>query len=70
MNAQDIKRLRNELKVTQQALADFLGVHVTTITRWERGQMIPDHIAQMALSMAAFLQDQGLLARFIQENSH
>ena len=69
MTPQDIKRVRKDLQVTQQALAEFLGVHVTTITRWERGRSIPDHATQMALAMARFLQEKRLLASFIEQNS-
>jgi DNA-binding transcriptional regulator YiaG len=70
MEPHDIKALRKELKVTQQKLADFLGVHVTTVTRWERGQSAPDTTTQLALAMTAFLQQRDMLARFVKSHSH
>ena len=39
--AERIKRLRGEIGLTQQALADRLGVSFATVNRWENGQTKP-----------------------------
>ncbi len=40
---EQLKRLRLGMQppMTQQHLADLLGVHVTTISRWETDQSVP-----------------------------
>jgi transcriptional regulator with XRE-family HTH domain len=37
MSAGDLKERREALGLTQQGLADRIGVHVRTISKWERG---------------------------------
>lgn len=39
---ENIKRLRKEKELTQETLADFLGVSFQTISKWERGENYPD----------------------------
>ncbi|NLV33325.1 MAG: helix-turn-helix transcriptional regulator [Clostridiaceae bacterium] len=39
--AQKIKRLREVLLITQQELADLLGVSIVTVNRWENGKYEP-----------------------------
>ncbi len=39
---ENLKRLRKEKEMTQEALADFLGVSFQTISKWERGETYPD----------------------------
>ncbi len=36
-----IKKLREVLLVTQKELADYLGVSVVTVNRWENGKYEP-----------------------------
>jgi DNA-binding XRE family transcriptional regulator len=39
--AQKIKKLREILLITQQELADLLGVSIVTVNRWENGKYEP-----------------------------
>ena len=38
MTPDDLRSLRARLDLTQQQLADLLGVHQTTVARWETGR--------------------------------
>lgn len=38
----DVKKMREAKGLTQQALADRLGVHINTIQNWESGKRIPN----------------------------
>ena len=38
----NLKRLRKEKELTQETLAEFLGVSFQTISKWERGETYPD----------------------------
>ena len=40
--AENIVRLRHEKKVTQERLAEFLGVTKASVSKWETGQSMPD----------------------------
>ena len=40
-NESPLKRLREEAGLSQQALSNRIGVAVTTISRWERGESLP-----------------------------
>jgi len=53
MTGQKIKRLRLEQGVTQQAVADAVGVTVRTIISWEQGARVPggDKIARLAQAL-------------------
>lgn len=41
MNDLDIKKIREELGVSQEQLAEMVGVHSRTIQNWESGSTIP-----------------------------
>ncbi len=40
--SENVKRFRKKRDLTQEALADFLGVSFQTISKWERGESYPD----------------------------
>ena len=40
--AENIKRLRREKDLTQETLAEFLGVTFQSVSNWERGESYPD----------------------------
>ena len=39
---ENIKRLRREKDLTQETLAEFLGVTFQSVSNWERGESYPD----------------------------
>ena len=39
---ENIKKLRREKELTQETLADFLGVTFQSVSKWERGESYPD----------------------------
>lgn len=41
-----VKKVRLELKLSQQQLAQALNVSYTTINRWENGHVEPSNLAQ------------------------
>lgn len=53
MTGQKIKRLRLAQGITQQAVADAVGVTVRTIISWEQGKRVPggDKIARLAQAL-------------------
>ena len=40
--SENIKRLRRENELTQETLAEFLGVTFQSVSKWERGESYPD----------------------------
>ena len=42
MIGRNIKRLREEKKITQQQLADALGITYQAVSKWECGTTLPD----------------------------
>ena len=49
MKAEDLKRKREKLKMTQDELAKRLDVKRLTIIRWENGQVDIPKIAELAM---------------------
>ena len=49
MPGNEIRKLRKRLGLTQQQLADKLGVDRTTVSRWERGEVEPSPMAERQL---------------------
>lgn len=50
--ANNITRLRHEHKITQEELADFLGVTKASVSKWENAQSTPD--LMLLLGLASF----------------
>ena len=51
MTGPDIRAARARLGMTQAALSQALGVTSTTIARWERGEIVPDHPEMIRLAI-------------------
>lgn len=41
MNSLDVKKIREQLNISQEKLAEMLGVHPRTVQNWESGTTIP-----------------------------
>ncbi|HEY7124211.1 MAG TPA: FxSxx-COOH system tetratricopeptide repeat protein [Ktedonobacterales bacterium] len=50
-----LQRFRKRARLTQQALAERLGAHRTTVSFWERGEYVPETLT-MVLELARVLQ--------------
>lgn len=49
MKPSDYRALRDKLKLTQQALADLLGVHKITVAKREAGTLKVNREAELAI---------------------
>ncbi|MBR6361416.1 MAG: helix-turn-helix transcriptional regulator, partial [Clostridia bacterium] len=50
--SENIRSLRKERDLTQEALAEFLGVSFQAVSKWERGESYPD--IELLPAIAAF----------------
>jgi len=46
-----IRKLRMELKMTQESFAHEIGVTFATVNRWENGRTTPNKVAQKVLRL-------------------
>jgi len=53
MEANEILELRKKLKMTQQQLADAIGIDRVTVARWETGKKKPSNLAKAQLARLA-----------------
>lgn len=59
--ASNITRLRHEQKITQEELADFLGVTKASVSKWENAQSTPDLLLLLHLASFFDVTIDGLL---------
>ena len=54
MNSEQIKHIRKQIGLSQQAFAEVLGVSFATINRWENGKAVPQkgRVAQIQALLA------------------
>lgn len=57
MKPEDLKHRRKALNLTQNELAEKLGVSGNTVSRWEKGEMKPDAEEMLELAMR-YLEQQ------------
>jgi len=50
MTASEVRELRRRLNLTQEQLAQRLGVTVSTVRRWELGTSVPSPMAQRLIA--------------------
>ena len=51
LEAQDFKRIRAKLQVSQEVLARYLGITKSTVAKWESGAATPNPTAQRLLTV-------------------
>ena len=44
-----IKKIRSYMNISQEELAEILGVTFASVNRWENGRAIPNKIAQSSI---------------------
>jgi putative transcriptional regulator len=60
---EQIKKVRRQLGLSQEELAQALGVSFATVNRWENGKTTPSKLAQMSLeNFCTKMAKQGKLA--------
>ena len=47
-NPERLRLIRIELRWTQARFAEVLGVRLNTLARWERGDLVPPRVAELA----------------------
>ncbi len=57
----NIIRLRRERRITQEELADFLGVSKAAVSKWENAQSTPD----LSKQMTAYIPDNPDLYEYL-----
>lgn len=66
MKADDIRRLRQSLGLSQETLARRLGVSFSTVNRWENGKAVPSPMARKGLEdLLSLKQTSGHAVPFI-----
>ena len=58
-----VRRLRRSLGLSEQALADRLGVTRVTVTRWETGRKKPQRLARKAVQQEIERLNKAILER-------
>lgn len=46
-----LREKREDLHLTQSELSEYLGVSANTISRWERGDVLPEHPQMLELAL-------------------
>mgnify|MGYP001379094555 CR=1 FL=1 len=54
-NPQKMKAIRTRIGVNQTVFGEMLGVSKNTVARWERGDLVPPKIAELAAERLASL---------------
>jgi transcriptional regulator with XRE-family HTH domain len=58
-SAKRFKRLRKQLGLSQSQMAVQLGVGANTVARWERGDLIPPRLAELAAECLILKRKKG-----------
>lgn len=64
----DVKAMRDRMEMTQQEFADFLGISVHTLGKWERGERRPEGAARVLLTIVE--HEPEAVLRALHENNN
>lgn len=64
MLPENLRQLRINNKMTQKNLADFLGVSLSSVAKWEAGERNPDHDMLVKIGDLFNVSVDSLLGRF------
>lgn len=69
MDAKDLKAWREDNKITQQSLADLLGVKVLAVSRWECGvRKIPSFLHLTLKELERILDQNAKTGKEVKKN--
>lgn len=63
--AQDIREIRQKIKLSQSAFAEFMGVSKKTVEAWETGTNIPQGSSQRLLELIC--RDANIVQQYIEQ---
>jgi DNA-binding transcriptional regulator YiaG len=58
-SAQQFKHYRKQLGLSQSQMAEQLGVGLNTVARWERGDLVPPRVAELAAECLVLKSKKG-----------
>jgi len=64
ITAEQIKAGRERLHMTQQQLADEVGVSLRTVSSWERGESVPRNRTASVIEVLGLIEDEANLPEF------
>lgn len=64
----DVKKMRESKGLTQQGLADLLGVHINTVQNWESGKKIPNTKYPILCKMLNEMESKVEISHFSHSN--
>src|SRR5262245_32015085 len=69
MKPEELKKRRKDLKLTQGVLAEILGVNISTVQRWESGEIKPgDQMLDLAIRYLEQAESLGGLPGFLYQH--
>ncbi len=63
MTGSEVRRIRRRLGLTQTQFAKRVGVHLVTVSRWERGEMGIRESAAKLIRLLAQMKAKGTVKR-------
>lgn len=65
MKPQEIRGIRQALKLTQHELGQLIGAHAVSVCRWERGHYTPSAFQEAILNTLAHRKSKGSVIRIM-----
>lgn len=61
-----VKKARDQLRLSQQAFADRLGISFSTVNRWEQGHHVPNRVTIKAIE--ALCKEHNIQFSYLEED--